>query len=85
VPLIKGAEPYSATWQDATRTITAALGRPADGAALVARTESEIGRIAAANPGFAKATFSYLTISGNQVFVSAADATSVRTIGSPTW
>lgn len=79
IPLIEGAEPYSATWQDVTRTIATALGIPEKGDEVVAETEQLLADTAKDNPGFAGKTFSQLGITGGQVYVPAVDATSNRT------
>lgn len=76
IPLIKGVEPYSATWQDVTRTVATALGIPERGDEVIAETEGLLASAAKDNPGFAGKTFSQLGITAGQVYVPGADATS---------
>lgn len=76
IPLIAGVEPYSASWQDVTRTVATALRVPERGEAVVAEVEGLITTAAEENPGFAGRTFSQLGIAAGQVYVPTAEATS---------
>ncbi|MET0189565.1 MAG: ABC transporter substrate-binding protein [Pseudonocardia sediminis] len=80
VALPKGAEPYAPRWQDATRLIAQALGRPEQGDRLVTDTEGYLRRVAAENPGFTGKTLTYLDVAGGEVFVGGRETTVVTTM-----
>jgi iron complex transport system substrate-binding protein len=60
VASIEGSEQYFSNWQDQTRVVAAAVGRSAEGEALIAGVEEAYAEAAAAHPEFAglTATFS---------------------------
>lgn len=80
VALPAGAEPYAPRWQDATRLIAQSLGRQAGGDALVADTEAYLREVAAANPGFAGRTLTYLDVAGGEAYVGGRETTVVTTM-----
>ncbi|MCF7549499.1 iron-siderophore ABC transporter substrate-binding protein [Pseudonocardia sp. WMMC193] len=80
VALPVGAQPYAPKWQDATRLIAQALGKPAEGDTLIADTESYLNGVASANPTFRGKTATYLDVMAGEVYVGGNQATVVTTL-----
>ncbi|MCF7549591.1 iron-siderophore ABC transporter substrate-binding protein [Pseudonocardia sp. WMMC193] len=80
IALPVGAQPYAPKWQDATRLIAQALGKPAEGDTLVADTETYLNGVASANPTFRGKTATYLDVMAGEVYVGGNQATVVTTL-----
>ncbi|GEL22882.1 ABC transporter substrate-binding protein [Pseudonocardia sulfidoxydans NBRC 16205] len=80
VALPTGAQPYSPRWQDSTRLIAQALGKPAEGDTLVTATEAYLRRTATDNPSFAGKTVTYLDVVSGETYVGGKEATVVTTM-----
>ncbi|OZC51585.1 hypothetical protein CH286_05145 [Rhodococcus sp. WWJCD1] len=67
--------PSAETWQDATRTIAAALGRSDDGERVIADTDSTISAAAEANPDLSGKTFTFFVgpTNGSVYVVNSTD------------
>jgi iron complex transport system substrate-binding protein len=78
VGLPTGAEPYAPTWQDATTTIATALGREADGQALVEETEQYLAGVKSDHPAYAGRTATYIDAFGAEAYVGGPTATTVK-------
>ncbi|WP_158228262.1 iron-siderophore ABC transporter substrate-binding protein [Pseudonocardia sp. MH-G8] len=81
VALPAGALPYAPAWQESTELIAEALGKEAEGAELVARTERYVTDVAAAHPGFAGRTLTYIDAYGAEAYAGGRDATAVQLMG----
>lgn len=59
VASVEGSEKYFSNWQDQTRQVAAAVGRTAEGEALIESVETAYAEAAAAHPEFAGLTASF--------------------------
>ncbi|MGW6422137.1 ABC transporter substrate-binding protein [Nocardia sp. NPDC055053] len=78
VGLPPGTAPNTVTWQDATRIISTAVGRKADGEKLVADTQAGLDQAKAANPAFHGKTVSILLGSARQLGVYTVNDTRMK-------
>lgn len=81
VSLPAGAKPYATSWQETTMLIATALGKEAEGAVLVERTEAYLADVRAAHPAFEGRTVTYIDAYGAEAFAGGRDATAVRMMG----